>query len=131
MLAAQLQRNLPERRIYLAGSANPSLESSTHLDEIESDGVSVHGEAAYTVRPLVSRGAVDITASHLFFTVKAGRIEAAAAEFSKHGGRMETIAAVFSNGLDVCKDLPSLLSGTRGRAGPHQYRRGDYSSRDA
>lgn len=105
MLAAQLQRNLPERRIYLAGSANPSLETSAHLDEIEKGGVHIHGEAAYTVRPLVCRGAVDLTASHLFFTVKAGRIEAAAKEFSKMAGE-GTIAAVFSNGLDVCKDLP-------------------------
>ncbi|MCY3823751.1 MAG: 2-dehydropantoate 2-reductase [Nitrospinae bacterium] len=105
MLAAQLQRNLPERRIYLAGSATPSLDTSAHLDEIESDGVNVRGEAAYTVRPLVCRGAVDITASHLFFTVKAGRVEAAAAEFSSMAGE-GTIAAVFSNGLDVCKDLP-------------------------
>ena len=107
MLAAQLQRNLPERRIYLAGSANPSPETSAHLDEIESGGVSVHGEAAYTARPLVCRGAVDLTASHLFFTVKAGRIEAAAAEFSRMAGE-GTVAAVFSNGLDVCKDLPPV-----------------------
>lgn len=105
MLAAQLQRNLPERRIYLAGSATPSPETSAHLDEIESDGVSVHGEAAYTVQPLVCRGTVDLTASHLFFTVKAGRVEAAAEEFSSMAGD-GTITAVFSNGLDVCKNLP-------------------------
>ena len=105
MLAAQLQKNLPGQKIYLAGSANPSPETSAHLAEIKDSGVRVHGEAAYTARPSVCRGAMDLTASHLFFTVKAGRIEAAAAEFSKMAGE-GTIAAIFSNGLDVCKDLP-------------------------
>ena len=106
MLAAQLQKHLPEGRVYLAGSANPSPETSAHLDEIENEGVSVQGEAAYTARPLVCRGAMNLTASHLFFTVKAGRVEAAAEEFSEMAGE-GTIAAVFSNGLDVCEDLPS------------------------
>ena len=105
MLAAHLQRNLPEGRVYLAGSANPGPETSAHLDEIEKSGVHIHGEAAYTARPQVCRGAVDLTTSHLFFTVKAGRIEAAAAEFSGMAGE-GTITAVFSNGLDVCRDLP-------------------------
>ena len=105
MLAAHLQRNLPEGRVYLAGSANPSPETSAHLDEIRKGGVRVHGEAAYSARPLVCRGAVDLTASHLFFTVKAGRISDAAKEFSKMTGE-GTITAVFSNGLDVCRDLP-------------------------
>ncbi|MDE0340558.1 MAG: 2-dehydropantoate 2-reductase [Nitrospinae bacterium] len=105
VLAAHLQRNLPEGRVYLAGSANPGPETSAHLAAIEENGVHIHGEAAYTARPLVSRGAVDLAASHLFFTVKAGRIEAAAKEFSGMMGE-GTLMAVFSNGLDVCKDLP-------------------------
>ena len=105
MLAAHLQRNLPEGRVYLAGSANPSPETSAHLDEIEKGGVRVHGEAAYAARPRVCKGAFDITASHLFFTVKAGRVEAAAKEFSEMAGE-GTITAVFLNGLDVCRDLP-------------------------
>ncbi|MDE0331702.1 MAG: 2-dehydropantoate 2-reductase [Nitrospinae bacterium] len=105
MLAAQLQRNLPGQRVYLAGSTSPSPETSAHLDEIMNNGVHIHGESAYTARPLVCRGAVGITASHLFFTVKAGRVGEAAAEFSKMAGE-GTITAVFSNGLDVCKDLP-------------------------
>ncbi|MYA97880.1 MAG: 2-dehydropantoate 2-reductase [Nitrospinae bacterium] len=104
MLAAYLQRNLPERRVYLAGSADPSPKTSAHLAAIEKNGVSVHGEAAYTARPSVCRGVMDLKASHLFFTVKAGRIEAAA-EFSEMMGE-GTVTAVFSNGLDVCKDLP-------------------------
>ena len=105
MLAAQLQRNLPERKIYLAGPADPSPETSAHLAEIKDGGVRVQGEAAYTARPSVCKGAMNLEASHLFFTVKAGRIEAAAAEFSGMAGE-GTIVAVFSNGLDVCKDLP-------------------------
>ena len=105
MLAAYLQRNLPERRVYLAGSAAPGPETSAHLAAIEENGVRVHGEAAYPARPIVCRGAMNLTASHLFFTVKAGRIEAAAAEFSEMMGE-GTVTAVFSNGLDVCKDLP-------------------------
>ena len=105
MLAAQLQRNLPEGRVYLAGSANPSPETSAHLDAIESEGVSIHGEVSYTARPLVCRGAVDLTASHLFFTVKAGQVGKSAAEFSEMAGE-GTITAVFSNGLDICRDLP-------------------------
>jgi len=105
MLAAHLQRNLPGRRVYLAGSAIPSPETSAHLAEIEGGGVRVHGETSYTARPLVCRGSLDITASHLFFTVKAGQVEAAAAEFSQMAGE-GAITAVFSNGLDVCKDLP-------------------------
>jgi len=105
VLAAHLQRNLPEGRVYLAGSATPGPETSAHLDEIEKNGVHIRGEAAYPARPLVSRGAMNLTASHLFFTVKAGRIEAAAKEFSGMMGE-GTLMAVFSNGLDVCKDLP-------------------------
>ena len=105
MLAAHLQRNLPEGRVYLVCSANPSTETSAHLDEIESGGVRVHGEAAYAARPRVCKGAFDITASHIFFTVKAGRVEAAAEEFSEMAGE-GTITAVFSNGLDVCRELP-------------------------
>ena len=105
MLAAQLQRHLPEGRVYLAGSANPSPETSAHLNEIEKGGVQVHGEAAYAARPRVCKGAFDITASHLFFTVKAGRIAEAAEEFSEMAGE-GTITAVFSNGLDVCRELP-------------------------
>ena len=105
MLAAHLQRNLPEGRVYLAGSANPSPETSAHLDEIETGGVHTYGEAAYSARPRVCKGAFDITASHIFFTVKAGRISDAAKEFSKMTGE-GTITAVFSNGLDVCRDLP-------------------------
>ena len=105
MLAAHLQRNLPEGRVYLAGSANPSPETSAHLDEIRKVGVHIHGEAAYAARPRVCKGAFDITASHLFFTVKAGRVGEAAAEFSEMAGE-GTITAVFSNGLDVCRDLP-------------------------
>ena len=110
MLAAQLQKNLPGQKIYLAASEDPSPETSAHLAEIKDSGVRVHGEAAYTARPSVCRGAMDLTASHLFFTVKAGRIEAAAAEFSKMAGE-GTIAAIFSNGLDVCKDLPPSYRG--------------------
>ena len=110
MLAAQLQKNLPGQKIYLAGSEDPSPETSAHLAEIKDSGVRVHGEAAYTARPSVCRGAMDLTASHLFFTVKAGRIEAAAAEFSKMAGE-GTIAAVFSNGLDVCKDISPSYRG--------------------
>ena len=106
MLAAQLQKNLPERQVYLAGSTNSSFGTIAHLAEIEENGVRVHGEAAYTAHPFVCEGAMDITASHLFFTVKAGRVEAAAEEFSKMAGD-ETTTAVFSNGLDVCKCLPS------------------------
>ncbi len=105
ILAAQLQKNLPERKVYLAGSAHPSPETSAHLAEIEKNGVKVHGESACAARPLVCRGAVDITASYLFFTVKAGRVEAASAAFSNMAGE-GTVTAVFSNGLDVCKDLP-------------------------
>ena len=105
MLAAYLQRNLPEGRVYLAGSATPGPETSAHLAAIEENGVHIHGEAAYPARPLVCRGAMNLSASHLFFTVKAGRIEAAAAEFSEMMGE-GTITAVFSNGLDVCRDLP-------------------------
>ena len=107
MLAAHLERNLPEGRVYLAGSASPSPETSAHLDEIKKGGVQVHGEAAYAARPRVCRGAFDLTASHLFFTVKAGRIAEAAEEFSGMAGE-GTITAVFSNGLDVCKDLPPV-----------------------
>ena len=107
MLAAHLQRNLPDGRVYMAGSANPGPETSAHLDEIKNFGIRVHGEAAYTARPLVCRGAVDLTASHLFFTVKAGRIEEAAKEFSQMAGE-GTVTAVFSNGLEVCKDLPPV-----------------------
>ncbi len=105
MLAAQLQRNLPGQKIYLAGSEDPSPETSAHLAEIKDSGVRVHGEAVYTARPLVCAGAMNLTASYLFFTVKAGRITAAATEFSKMAGE-GTIAAIFSNGLDVCTDLP-------------------------
>lgn len=105
MLAAHLQRNLPEGRVYLAGSANPSPETSAHLDEIKKGGIQVHGEAVYAARPRVCEGAFDITASHIFFTVKAGRVGEAAAEFSKMAGE-GTITAVFSNGLGVCRDLP-------------------------
>lgn len=105
MLAAHLQRNLPEGRVYLAGSANPSSETSAHLSEIEKNGVNIHGEAAYAARPRVCKGAFDITASHIFFTVKAGRISEAAEEFSGMAGE-GTVTAVFSNGLDVCRDLP-------------------------
>ena len=105
MLAAQLQRNLPAQKIYLAGSANPSPDTSAHLAEIEENGVSIHGEASYSARPLVCRGAMSLPASHLFFTVKAGQVRAASAEFSIMAGE-GTIAAVFSNGLDVCRDLP-------------------------
>ena len=105
MLAAHLQRNLPEGRVYLAGSANSSTETSAHLAVIEESGVRVHGEVSYTARPLVCKGAFDIMASHLFFTVKAGRVEVAAKEFSEMAGE-GTITAVFSNGLDVCRDLP-------------------------
>ena len=110
MLAAQLQKNLPGQKIYLAGSEDPSPETSAHLAEIKDSGVRVHGEAACVARPSVCRGAMDLTASHLFFTVKAGRIQAAAVEFSKMAGE-GTIAAVFSNGLDVCKDLPPSYRG--------------------
>ena len=110
MLAAQLQKNLPGQKIYLAASEDPSPETSAHLAEIKDSGVRVHGEAAYTARPSVCRGAMNLEASHLFFTVKAGRIEAAATEFSKMAGE-GTIAAIFSNGLDVCKDLPPSYRG--------------------
>ncbi len=105
MLAAQLQKNLSESCVYLVGSANSSSETSAHLDEIEKDGVHIHGEVTYTARPRVCKGAVKLIASHLFFTVKAGRIAEAADEFFETMGS-ETITAVFSNGLDVCKDLP-------------------------
>lgn len=107
MLAAQLQKHLPEGRVYLAGSANPGPETSAHLAAIEKNGVHIHGEAACAARPRVCRGAVNLTASHLFFTVKAGRIAEAAEEFSGMTGG-GTITAVFSNGLDVCKDLPAF-----------------------
>ena len=107
MLAAQLQKNLSERCVYLAGSANPSPETSAHLDEINRNGVSVHGETSYTARPFVCRGPMELRASHLFFTVKAGGVGEAASEFSKLAGE-ETLTAVFSNGLDVCKDLPPV-----------------------
>ena len=110
MLAAQLQKNLPGQKIYLAASEDPSPETSAHMAEIKDSGVKGHGEAAYTARPSVCRGAMNLEASHLFFTVKAGRIEAAATEFSKMAGE-GTIAAIFSNGLDVCKDLPPSYRG--------------------
>ena len=56
-------------------------------------------------RPPVRRGATDVAASHLLFTVKAWQIQEAAAEFSKMADR-RTTSAVFSNGLGVCENFP-------------------------
>ena len=105
MLAARLRGSLPGRSVYLAGAARPGPGTAAHLSAVGENGVRFHGEASPAARPLVCRGAPDAAASHLFFTVKAGQLKEAAAEFSRMADR-ETIAAVFSNGLDVCASLP-------------------------
>ena len=108
MLAARLQAGLPGRSVHLAGPARPRPGTAAHLAAVGESGVVIHGEAAPPARPLVRRGAMSAAASHLFFTVKAGRLAEAAAEFSGMAGR-ETVTAVFSNGLDVCGSLPASL----------------------
>lgn len=106
MLAARLQGSLPGRSVYLAGAPRPGPGTAAHLNAVGESGVRFHGEASPAARPLVCRGAPDAAASHLFFTVKAGQLKEAAAEFSRMADR-ETIVAVFSNGLDVCASLPA------------------------
>ena len=66
-----------------------------------------HGEAAYAARPRVCKGAFDITASHLFFTVKAGRVEAAAEEFSEMAGEGDDNGRFPRTAWTFCRELPS------------------------
>lgn len=106
MLAARLAQGGHGRRVYLAGSRNPGDRTRAHLDAIAAGGVRVHGEAPCAAQPLARRGALDRAASHLLFAVKAGDVGDAAREFVQMAGP-ETIAAVFSNGLDVCENLPA------------------------
>ena len=87
MLAAQLQKNLPGQKIYLAGSEDPSPETSAHLAEIKDSGVRVHGEAAYTTRPSVCRGAMDLDGLAPFFHRESGTNRSGGDGIFKNGGR--------------------------------------------
>ncbi len=105
MLAARLEHGLSGRSVCLAGSKAPSPETAAHLRAIEADGVLLEGESPCAARPLVCRGPMDFRASYLLIAVKAGSMEAAAAQFARMVDE-ETITAVLSNGLDVCAHLP-------------------------